>query len=137
MKRKFLVLLAACLSVRMVIGCSEEEIVRVGTPFNDEGTTGAEFNTGFTDSETISELRAIIEMEEKIEPPKELAPVADLVLTLDKPQENVSELWRYIWYMDDGSAVLSNRENAVVGEEKQEFYTLDQEQTKELKSILE
>jgi len=135
--RKFLILLAACLPVMMVIGCSEEEIVRVGTPFNDEGTTGAEFNTGFTDSETISELQAIIEMEEKIKPPKELAPVADLVLTLDKPEENVSELWRYIWYMDDGSAVLSNRESASPREDEQEFYTLDEEQTMELKSILE
>ncbi|MDE0581685.1 hypothetical protein ON064_01310 [Planococcus sp. A6] len=135
--RKFLVLFAACLPVMMAIGCSEEEIVRVrvGAPFNDEGTTGAEFNTGFTDSETISELRKIVEMEEKIEPPKELAPVADLVFTLDKPEENVSELWRYVWYMDDGSAVLSNRGNAV--EEEQEFYALNEEQTKELKSILE
>ncbi|ALS74091.1 hypothetical protein AUC31_01950 [Planococcus rifietoensis] len=94
--RRFLLLLAACLPIMIMMGCSEEEIVRVGTPFNDEGTTGAEFNTGFTDSETISELQVIIEMEEKIEPPKELAPVADLVLTLDKPEENVSELWRYI-----------------------------------------
>lgn len=135
--RKFLILLAACLPVMMVIGCSEEEIVRVGTPFNDEGTTGAEFNTGFTDSETISELRKIIEMEEKIEPPKELPAVADLVLTLDKPEESVSELWRYIWYMDDGSAVLSNRENSVALEDEQEFYALNEEQTKELKSILE
>ncbi|RLJ87023.1 hypothetical protein [Planococcus citreus] len=135
--RKFLVLLVACLLVMMVIGCSEEEIVRVGIPFNDEGTTGAEFNTGFTDAETISELRKIIEMEEKVEPPKELTPVADLVLTLDKPEENVSELWRYIWYMDDGSAVLSNRESAVVREDEQEFYTLDEEQTIELKSIIE
>ncbi|MBU9675185.1 hypothetical protein KQ939_00050 [Planococcus sp. CP5-4] len=133
--KKFLVLLAACLPVMMAIGCSEEEIVRVGTPFNDEGTTGAEFNTGFTDSETIYELRKIVEMEEKIAPPKELAPVADLVLTLDKPEENVSERWRYVWYMDDGSAVLSNRANAV--EEEQEFYALNEEQTKELKSILE
>lgn len=137
MKRKFLVLLAACLSVMMAIGCSEEEIVRVGTPFNDEGTTGAEFNTGFTDSETISELRKIFKMEEKIEPPKELPAVADLVLTLDKPEESVSELWRYIWYMDDGSAVLSNRENSVALEDEQEFYALNEEQTKELKSILE
>lgn len=135
--RRFLLLLAACLPVMMAIGCSEEEIVRVGTPFNDEGTTGAEFDTGFTDSETISELRAIIKMEEKIEPPKELSPVADLVLTLDKPEESVSELWRYIWYMDDGSAVLSNRENAVAEEDVQEFYALNEEQTKELKSILE
>lgn len=135
--RRFLLLLVACLPVMMAIGCSEEEIVRVGTPFNDEGTTGAEFNTGFTDSETISEFRAIIKMEEKIEPPKELSPVADLVLTLDKPEESVSELWRYIWYMDDGSAVLSNRENAVAEEDVQEFYTLNEEQTKELKSILE
>ncbi|MDE4083589.1 hypothetical protein PO902_00670 [Planococcus maritimus] len=135
--RKFLVLLVVCLPVMMVIGCSEEEIVRVGTPFNDEGTTGAKFNTGFTDSETISELWKIIEMEEKVEPPKELAPAADLVLTLDKPEENVSELWRYIWYMDDGSAVLSNRESASPREDEQEFYTLNEEQTMELKSILE
>lgn len=135
--RKFLVLFAACLPIMIMMGCSEEEIVRVGTPFNDEGTTGAELNKGFTDSETISELRAIIEMEEKIEPPKELPAVADLVLTVDKPEENVSELWRYIWYMDDGSAVLSNRENAEAEEDAQEFYALNEEQTKELKSILE
>jgi|GEM_PF-2889636 len=131
---KFLVLFAACLPIVIMMGCSEEEVVRVGTPFDNGGTTGAEFNTGFTDSETISELRKIIEMEEKIAPPNELAPVADLVLTLDKPEENVSELWRYIWYMDDGSAVLSNRGNAV--EEEQEFYALNEEQTKELKNIL-
>lgn len=39
--------------------------------------------------------------------------------------------------MDDGSAVLCNRESAVVREDEQEFYTLDEEQTMELKSILE
>lgn len=34
----------------------------------------------------------------------------------------------------DGGAVLSNRENVVV---REEFYSLNEEQTKELKSILE
>lgn len=135
--RRFLLLLTACIPVILIIGCSEEEMVRVGTPFNDEGTTGAEFHTRFTDSETISELQTLIEMEEKIEPPKELPAVADLVLTVDKPEENVSELIRYVWYLDDGSAVLSNRENVMAITEEQEFYALNQEQTNELKSILE
>lgn len=40
---RFLLLVASCIPLFIIIGCSEEEIVRVGSPFEDGGTTGAEY----------------------------------------------------------------------------------------------
>lgn len=135
--RRIMLLLAGCIPLFIIIGCSEEEMVRVGTPFEDDGTTGAEYHTDYTDSETIAELRKLIEMEEKTEPPEELSAVADLVIIFDKPKENVSELRRYVWYLEDGNSVLSNRESPMTEGSNSEFYTLNEEQTIELKGILD
>ncbi|MGM0898077.1 MAG: hypothetical protein ACQEV0_09260 [Bacillota bacterium] len=134
---RVLLLVSAIIPVILLIGCAEDEVVRVGTPFNNEGTTGADFHSSFKDPETISELRTLIEKEEKIGRPNDLIAAPDLVFTLDRPEENVSEIWRYVWYQEDGSSVLSNRESAVSVEEDQEFYVMNEEQTTELKSILE
>ena len=112
-------------------------MVRVGIPFEDDGTTGAEYHTDYTDSETIAELRKLIEMEEKTDPPEKLFAVADLVIIFDKPKENVSELRRYVWYLEDGNSVLSNRESPMTEGSNSEFYTLNEEQTNELKRLLD
>lgn len=76
-------------------------------------------------------------MDEKTESPEELSAVADLVITFDKPKENVSELRRYVWYLEDGNSVISNRVSPMTEGRNAEFYTLNEEQTNELKRLLD
>ncbi|RNF41199.1 hypothetical protein [Planococcus salinus] len=136
MRKPILLITTFIISIAMA-GCASDEVIRVGTPFNDEGTTGAEFHTDITDSEAITALRRVIETEKKVEKPKDLTREPDVVFTLNRPEESVSEIWRYVWYQDDGSAFLSNEESAVLVERGQDFFALPKEQTNDLKSILE
>lgn len=112
-------------------GCGSNEIIRVGTPFQNDGTTGVEFHTDITDSEAMTDLRTVIEMEEETEKPENLTREPDTFFKLDRPEEGVSEIRRYVWYLEDGSSVLSSDESG------QEFFTLTEEQTTDLKSIIE
>ncbi|PSL36285.1 hypothetical protein B0H99_107106 [Planomicrobium soli] len=129
MRKSILFIVTVIMSITMA-GCAPDEVIRVGTPFISNGTTGAEFHTDITDSRAITDLRTVLEMEEEIEQPKDLTREPDVVFTIDRPQESVSEIWRYIWYENDGSAFLSS------GERDQGFFALTKEQTDDLKRIL-
>lgn len=53
-------------------GCTKKEVIRVGTPFNDEGGEGINFHKEITDSKSIAALREIIKNASEIDKPKEL-----------------------------------------------------------------
>lgn len=112
----------------MLLGCSVDEVIRVGTPYNYKGTDGVKFDTEITKSETISKLRTIIENSKEIEKPNSIEDVADVFFQLDNPKDGVSQIRRYIWYQDDGGSILSGDDY---------YYSLTKEQTDELKGILE
>lgn len=61
----------------MVIGCTKEEVLRVGTPFIDDGGEGVKFHSDIKDSASIGTLREIINDENDVEKPKDLGVVAD------------------------------------------------------------
>ena len=104
-------------------------MINVGTPYNYKGTDGVKFESEITNSEVISKLRTIINGSENIEKTNNIEYVADVFFSLDRPKEGISEIRRYIWYQSDGSAILSD--------DMSNYYTLNKEQTKELKRILE
>ena len=112
-----------------ISGCSSDEVIKVGTPFNDNGTTGVKFNKEIRDSESIVRLRTLIDKEQDIEKQTNLNNEPETFFSLDRPMDSVSEFMRYIWYHDDGSAILYNRGSDI-------YSTLTQKQTNELKSIL-
>jgi len=112
-----------------LFGCSANEVINVGTPYNYKETDGVKFENEITNSEVISKLRTIIKGSEKVDKPNNIENVADVFFSLDRPNDGISEIRRYIWYQSDGSAILSD--------EMSNYYTLDKEQTKELKRILE
>ncbi|WP_138420847.1 hypothetical protein [Aquibacillus sediminis] len=112
----------------MLIGCSADKVIKVGSPFNDEGTEGVKFDNEITDKEAITKLRTIIDNSEGINKPN-IENEAEAFFQLDRLDESVSEIRRYIWFQDDGSAVLFDGGS--------NYSSLTKEQTLELKSILE
>lgn len=119
-------------------GCApDEEVLRVGTPFQEDETNGVEFHTDITDSESVTDLREIINQEKETEKPADLEMKADAFFTLDLPQEGIAEIRRYVWYLEDGSSLLTHEDPTDSPEDDRDFYMLTAEQTQELKRILE
>lgn len=112
----------------MLLGCSAAEVIKVGHPFNEKGTEGVRFHTEITDKEAITKLRTIIDQSKGIDK-LNMGNEADAFFQLDRPDEGISEIRRYIWFQDDGSAVLYD--------EGSNYSTLTKEQTLELRSVLE
>ena len=129
MKKLVFIFSVLILSV-MAIGCTKEEVLKVGTPFIDDGGEGIKFHSDITDSASIGTLREILNNEDDVEKPKDLGEVADTFFSLDKPKEGIAEIRRSVWYQDDASSILYS-EGADI------YSALTAEQTNELKRILE
>ncbi|KIN39889.1 hypothetical protein ACFTRE_06960 [Bacillus subtilis] len=69
---KWLWILSTITVLLAISGCSSDEVIKVGTPFNDNGTTGVKFNKEIKDSESIVRLRTLIDKEQDIEKPTNL-----------------------------------------------------------------
>lgn len=121
----------------ILTGCSsDEEVLRVGTPFQEGETNGVEFHTDITDSELVMDLRDVISLEKEAEKPADLEMKADTFFTLDLPQEGIAEIRRYVWYLEDGSTLLTHEDPTDSAEDDRGFYLLAGEQTEELKRII-
>lgn len=117
----------------ILAGCAaDEEVLRVGTPFQDGETTGVEFHTDITDAELVTDLRNVIKQEQEAEKPSDLEMKADTFFTLDLPEQGIAEIRRYVWYLDDGSSLLTHEAPL----DSTDFYLLAAEQTEELKRII-
>ena len=128
-------LIAIAVLAITLAGCSSnDEVIRIGTPFQEDETSGVKFHADITASESITDLRDIMNTEKEVEQPEDLSSLADTFFTLDIPEEGVSEISRYVWYQEDGSTILSNDDLA--GNEDQNFFILTADQTEELKHIL-
>ncbi len=122
--------LAIVMSV-MLLGCSADEVIRVGTPTYHEGTgtLSIYFETEITDVDAVAAVRKIVVNSKDIEQPIDLSDEPDLFFSLDRPKEGISEIRRSMWFEADGSAVLYNESTG--------YSTVTKEQTIELKSLLE
>ncbi|PKH12113.1 hypothetical protein [Planomicrobium sp. MB-3u-38] len=128
-------LIAIAVLAITLAGCSSnDEVIRIGTPFQEDETSGVKFHTDITNTESITDLRDIMNTEKEVEQPADLSSLADTFFTLDIREEGVSEISRYVWYQEDGSTILSNDDLA--GNEDQNFFILTADQTEELKHIL-
>lgn len=127
--KKFLGVVFFLVLTVLLLGCSPDEVIRVGTPFNENGSEGVLFDKDITDSESIESLRAIIKKVKDIEEPKALNNEPNTFFTLDRPNEGVSEIRLYVFYQEDGSSILYNESSG--------YYALTKEYTDELKGILE
>lgn len=114
----------------MLSGCSANEVIRVGTPFNEDGSEGVKFHKDITNSESIDALRRILENVEDIEEPKDLSKEDETFFSLDRPKESVTESRLYVWYQNDGRSIL-------YGDGVNAYFSLTKKQTTELRSILE
>lgn len=112
----------------LLFACSTKEIIRIATPTDEKGVEGVTFYSEVTDQEKISQLRTVVENLDRIENPKSESELADVFFTLDKPEENYSEIGAYIWYKDDGTATLKTVAN--------NYYHVTKEQVDILKDIL-
>jgi hypothetical protein len=128
--KKFIWILTTIFMSLVLIGCSADVLIRVGTPYNYKGTDGVKFDKNeITNSGAIAKLRKIIKNSKEIEKPNVVENVAEVFFSLDRPKDSLSEIRRYIWYQDDGSSILYDGDSG--------YSTLTKEQTNELKRILE
>lgn len=112
----------------ILFACSTKEIIRIGTPTDEKGVEGVTFYSEVTDQKKISQLRTVVENLERIEDPDNEVELADIYFTLDKPEEYISEITAYIWYMEDGTAILKRSDD--------NYYHATKEQAAILKDIL-
>jgi len=126
--KKFTWLTTIVMSV-LLLGCSANEVINVGTPYNYKGTVVVEFESEISNSEVIAKLRTIVDDLERIEKTNSIEAEADVFFSLDRPKDDVSEIRLYVWYQSNGSAILFDGSS--------NYFTLSIEQTKELKRILE
>ncbi|MCM3609795.1 hypothetical protein M4S82_00945 [Planococcus sp. MERTA32b] len=131
-------LIAITITAITLAGCSSDgEVIWVGVPYQEDETSGIKFHTDITDAESITDLRDIINTEKEMEQPADLTGLADTFFTLDIPEEGVSLIQRYIWYREDGSALLTREELKNNEAGNKDVYILAPEQADELKRILE
>lgn len=128
MAKNSIVVLFIIMFTSLLTGCSATEIVRIGTPIDEKGVEGIVFYSEITAHDKISQLRTVVESLERTENPLSESELADVFFTLDKPKENHSEIWAYVWYKDDGTATLKRGEN--------NYYHVTKEQADILKEIL-
>ena len=117
--------------------CTHNEVIRVGVPFTDGLTEGVHFQKDISDRASIVSLRTILQNETELESLDRLSVEPQAVFTIDRPDDGVQEIRRFVWYRDNGRAIMSNERNVLSHKENQEFFRLTAEQTQDLKKILQ
>ncbi|WP_211654870.1 hypothetical protein [Planococcus alpniumensis] len=121
----------------MLSACTHNEVIRVGVPFTDGMTEGVHFQKDIKDRASVVSLKTILQNEKELESLDRLSIEPQAVFTIDRPDDGVQEVRRFVWYRDNGRAVMSNERNVLSHKENQEFFRLTAEQTQELKKILQ
>lgn len=121
----------------MLSACTHNEVIRVGVPFTDGMTEGVHFQKDIKDRASIVSLRTILQNETELESLDRLSIEPQAVFTIDRPDDGVQEVRRFVWYRDNGRAIMSNERNVLSHKENQEFFRLTAEQTQDLKKILQ
>ncbi|MEZ0482130.1 hypothetical protein [Planococcus sp. SSTMD024] len=117
--------------------CTHNEVIRVGVPFTDGLTEGVHYKKDIKDRASLVTLRTILKNETELESLDRLSVEPQAVFTIDRPDDGVQEVRRFVWYRDSGRAIMSNERNVLSPKEDQEFFRLTTEQTQELKKILQ
>lgn len=136
MKKSIVLGIIAAIAI-FLSACSSNEVIRVGVPFTDGITEGVLFKKDINDRASIVTLRTILHNETEVESFDRLSIEPQAVFTIDRPEEGVQEVRRFVWYRDNGGAIMSNERNVLSHKENQEFFRLTAEQTQELKEILQ
>ena len=121
----------------MLSACTHNEVIRVGVPFTDGMTEGVHYQKDIKDRASIVTLRTILQNEKEFDSLDRLAVEPQAVFTIDRPDDGVQEVRRFVWYRDSGRAIMSNERNVLSPKENQEFFRLTAEQTQDLKKILQ
>ncbi|MCP1158719.1 MULTISPECIES: hypothetical protein [Bacillaceae] len=127
MKKNILILLLLMLAA-ILAGCSAEEVLSVGKPFHEAGVEGVRFHTEVDDSAQIQQLRSLLDDLTVKNSIGEPGRTADTAFVLKRPKQGVAEKFAYLWYTEDGTAVLKEGER---------FYLADKEQAGKLKKLLD
>lgn len=121
----------------MLSACTHNEVIRVGVPFTDGLTEGVHFQKDISDRASVVTLKTILQNETELESLDRLSVEPQAVFTIDRPDDGVQEVRRFVWYRDNGRAIMSNERNVLSHKENQEFFRLTAEQTQDLKKILQ
>lgn len=155
MKKQFLTILLISFSV-FIVGCAESngestdqktstqngeensvegnKIVLVGTPNSNGEGPSVNMDQEISDSKKVVRVEAVIGTAKKIEEPQQnnIKGDPDLFITITKSsgtKQGTPEERRFVWYQEDGSAVLTDGSG--------EYYTINSGQAKELKEALD
>ncbi|MGX7595052.1 hypothetical protein ACWNS2_07390 [Planococcus plakortidis] len=122
----------------LLSACTHNEVIRVGVPFTDGLTEGVHFHKDISDRASVVTLKTILKNETELESvDRRLSVEPQAVFTIDRPDDGVQEVRRFVWYRDNGRAIMSNERNVLSRKENQEFFRLTAQQTQDLKKILQ
>lgn len=117
--------------------CSSNEVIRVGVPFTDGSTQDVLFKKDIKDPVSVGTLRTILHNETEYEELEQLSIEPQAVFTIDRIEDGETEVRRFVWYRDNGRAILSNERNVINPKDGQQFYRLSTKETNDLKEILQ
>ena len=120
----------------LLSACSNNQVLSVGVPFADGSTEGIHYKKELTDASSINRLRVILHNEQQVDSLDSLTVEPQAFFKLDDPDDDESEVRRYVWYNESGHAFLSNERGVMSLKDDQEFFRLTTKQTDDLKSIL-
>ena len=125
MKRILILSWVLLLSI-FVAGCSSNEVIKVGEPFYEENREGVTIQHEITDEATVNELR---ELMGEAEGAGAVNAEADSYFQIDRPDDHVTDIRRYLWFQEDGSTILYDGHN--------DYFKLNNDNTLELKRLLD
>src|SRR5690606_36716808 len=106
----------------MLSACTHNEVIRVGVPFKDGMTEGVHYQKDIKARASIVILRTILQNETELESLDRLSVEPQAVFTIDRPDDGVQEVRRFVWYRESCRAIMSIDRNVLSAEEDQEFF---------------
>ncbi|MEQ6378676.1 hypothetical protein RZN22_14605 [Bacillaceae bacterium S4-13-58] len=119
-------ILVILISFLLLLGCSDPEVIRVGSPINDGSGEKIEFYKVVENTTKINDIRQIFDSVEETSIPHSLSSDPDVFFTLDIPEKHVSEIQAYLWFLEDESAIAKRG---------QKYYSVSKEHSELLKYI--
>ncbi|KUP09924.1 hypothetical protein Q73_00350 [Bacillus coahuilensis m2-6] len=111
----------------MLAACGPREVLKIGTPFKDDGQEGVEYEVEVKDAELIEELRVLLDgvNVEATSPGEDFT--ADMTFKVDRPEEHTGVDVTFVWFQEDGSSVIHHPYGS--------YYVLDKEKTERMREI--
>ncbi|WP_456273316.1 hypothetical protein [Bacillus sp. AK031] len=111
-----------------VSGCSSNKKILVGNHVINSGSSGVSVRTSEIEREKVKEIQKVLKNVEATKKPKDLKRNADAFFSIAANDENKQNIWLYIWFIDEDTAVIRRGSD--------NYFVLSKKQTQKVKAAL-